>query len=108
MAVERERIIRQFELAFPGATQGVHIAYAPGRVNLIGEHTDYSDGFVLPLAIDKGVSIAFRPREDGLVALLCGLLERSEFVIDSSAPSSATLRTHGATTPWRSISLARR
>ncbi len=37
---------------------------APGRVNLIGEHTDYNDGFVLPMAIDRGMAIAFAPRED--------------------------------------------
>src|SRR5215212_11493992 len=39
---------------------------APGRVNLIGEHTDYNDGFVLPAAIDKAVCVAITKRNDGL------------------------------------------
>lgn len=42
---------------------------APGRVNLIGEHTDYNDGFVLPMAIDRWISIALKPRKDGVVSL---------------------------------------
>jgi len=43
------------------------IAEAPGRVNLIGEHTDYNDGFVLPVAIDRTVAVAVAPREDNRV-----------------------------------------
>ena len=45
-------------------------ARAPGRVNIIGEHTDYTGGYVLPVAIPQTTRVALAPREDGLVRLL--------------------------------------
>jgi galactokinase len=43
------------------------VASAPGRVNLIGEHTDYNEGFVLPVAIDRRIRVAVAPRTDDRV-----------------------------------------
>ena len=43
---------------------------APGRVNLIGEHTDYNDGFVLPFAIDRATTVALSPRDDDRIRLV--------------------------------------
>jgi len=54
----------RFEATFGAAPHGVWAA--PGRVNLIGEHTDYNEGFVLPFAIDKRASTAVRLRDDSL------------------------------------------
>jgi len=45
-----------------GGVEGLRVALAPGRVNLIGEHTDYNDGWVLPMAIDRHVWVAFTRR----------------------------------------------
>ena len=59
------------------------IVRAPGRVNLIGEHTDYNDGFVFPLAIDRATCIALRPRADGRVlAISLDMQDRREFSLD--------------------------
>lgn len=45
------------------------LARAPGRVNLLGDHTDYNDGYVLPMAVDRDVAIAFRHRTDDRVVV---------------------------------------
>lgn len=50
-------------------TAATLVAAAPGRVNLIGEHTDYNDGYVLPMAIDRAVVMAAVPRDDQQVRL---------------------------------------
>ncbi|HSI32665.1 MAG: galactokinase [Phycisphaerae bacterium] len=59
---------QKFVTAF-GDGGRIHIVRAPGRVNLIGEHTDYNDGLVLPMAIEPVVVIACRAREDAVVRL---------------------------------------
>jgi galactokinase len=64
----RSAVVRAFEERFGGPP--ALLARAPGRVNLIGEHTDYNDGFVLPMAIDRAVWIALRPRTDSKVVIL--------------------------------------
>ncbi|AEI50879.1 galactokinase [Runella slithyformis] len=56
---------------------------APGRINLIGEHTDYNNGFVLPAAIDKAIYLAIAPRTDRLCKLYAVDLDDAyEFSVD--------------------------
>jgi len=64
-----ERIRSKFEEVFRAGGEELTFVRAPGRVNLIGEHTDYNDGFVLPMAIDREIISAFQPRSDRLVSL---------------------------------------
>ncbi len=60
------------------------IVRAPGRVNLIGEHTDYNDGFVFPMAIERATFIALRPRADNKVlAISLDMDDRREFALDA-------------------------
>ncbi len=60
------------------------VTFAPGRVNLIGEHTDYNEGFVLPIAVDRYLCVAARMRDDKIVKIVAADLNDSdEFSLDN-------------------------
>ncbi len=68
------------------------IIRAPGRVNIIGEHTDYNDGFVLPMAIDRAVWLALRPRTDQQVILYAlDMDDEGVFRLDDLEPGQGWL-----------------
>ncbi|MBM3749218.1 MAG: galactokinase, partial [Acidobacteria bacterium] len=66
MAGPAARIVERFTQVH-GAVPGVRVFRGPGRVNLIGEHTDYNLGFVLPMALDLACLVACAPGGDGLL-----------------------------------------
>jgi len=59
----KEQLLRKFEEVF-GDIQGAKVYFAPGRVNLIGEHTDYNGGHVFPCALTIGTYAVVRKRQD--------------------------------------------
>jgi len=63
-----QTVTQAFTNAFACPPQ--HLVQAPGRVNLIGEHTDYNDGFVLPCAINFGTYIAASTRADAIIRVV--------------------------------------
>src|ERR1700733_2344871 len=69
------RIQEKFEQLYRAGDQLT--VRSPGRVNLIGEHTDYNNGFVLPAAIDKAIYMVMRPRSDQRVRLFSFDLDRA-------------------------------
>jgi galactokinase len=66
----------------------LHLAAAPGRVNLIGEHTDYSGGFVLPIAIDRSCLVAIAPAGDASRSRIVSEHASAPFEIDLRSPLS--------------------
>ena len=79
-----------FKARFGGAPDGVWLA--PGRANLMGEHTDYNDGFVLPFALSQATTAAAARRTDGRL-LLCSRQEPDgvlEIALDGLAPGAVT------------------
>jgi galactokinase len=76
-----------FEARFARSADGLWSA--PGRVNLIGEHTDYNEGFVLPLAIDRRTIVALAPRDDRLVRVASSFAEQTvELGLDDLIPEN--------------------
>lgn len=63
----RQNVIQAFQKNY--GYDPVFLVRAPGRANLIGEHTDYNDGFVMPLAVDRALWLAVAPRDDRNVRL---------------------------------------
>jgi galactokinase len=63
------------------------VASAPGRVNLIGEHTDYNEGFVLPAAIDRATAVAVGAREDDRLVMNPGSAQDASFSLARLYPS---------------------
>jgi len=85
MSVEARDVAQEFGLRFG---RPAVVSRAPGRVNLIGEHTDYNDGFVMPAALDFATLVAGAPREDRTIRVYSLFMDQTrEFELDKPAPS---------------------
>lgn len=65
--ISKEQLEQRYNDVFD--SKPTHVVRSPGRINIIGEHTDYNEGFVLPTAIDKAIYVAVGKREDDLIRL---------------------------------------
>ena len=87
--MEIEYVRSRFVKHFDGQTGNVYAS--PGRINLIGEHTDYNGGFVFPGAIDKGIMCEIRPNDTNKVmAYSIDMKDRVEFDIDDEKGPKAS------------------
>ncbi len=74
--MDQKFLFQSFIGYFGGDVEGIRIFTSPGRVNLIGEHTDYNGGFVFPAALTLATTVLARPREDGKIRLLATDLKK--------------------------------
>ena len=82
--IDPASIVRNFQAQFGGAPK---VYRAPGRVNLIGEHTDYNDGFVLPAALELATYAAIAPRSDRMLSVHSLLMDETvSFDLDETRP----------------------
>jgi galactokinase len=95
---DRLRALDPAAAARPGE---IRVVRAPGRVNLIGEHTDYNDGFVMPVAIGLEIRMAIRPTDDRrVVVTLDDTGETAAFELDAIGPPTRTWIDYLAGTAW--------
>jgi len=84
-------LLGRFRDVYPRSKGNVFMARAPGRVNLIGEHTDYNEGFVLPVAVDREVRVLGQRRPDDRVVIYSANFDRrASFDLDALGARSET------------------
>ncbi|MGP9502440.1 galactokinase [Specibacter sp. AOP5-B1-6] len=88
-SIDAAQVAKAFEAAYGTAPDGVWSA--PGRVNLIGEHTDYNEGYVLPFAIDRAAAVAIRLRGDTTARLVSSYGNQGVVTVDLDTLSRDTM-----------------
>ena len=68
-AMDIKNLIKEFISLYGGSEDGIRVFRSPGRVNLIGEHTDYNGGFVFPAALTMANTVVLRKRDDNVIRL---------------------------------------
>jgi N-acetylgalactosamine kinase len=91
LTADYEQLIKRFMQTYAGQTPEICVM-APGRVNLIGEHTDYNGLPVMPMAISRGIRVVLAARHDGLIRVANAQAEfgTREFTICKSIPAYET------------------
>ena len=90
-----EEVRRRFIKHFDGKTGNIY--FSPGRINLIGEHTDYNGGFVFPGAVDKGILAEVRP--NGTDTVMCYSIDLKDRV-ELTTQKGLVLHGHDLSMAW--------